>query len=554
MNQKLIHKNAPVRLALVLFAMAALRPHLPAQSKSAASTESAPKQSNASDPEAVVALNPFEVKADQDTSYGALNSNSITRFNVELEKLPVTADIFTQAFMDDAGVNSIETMIGTYSAGSGKVATDPTSSSGMADGDHVAHVYTQLRGFNTTIMQRDSLMPVGGLYNLGATAPGVTSNFDVERVEVINGPQALLYSGGGPGGVINVVSKQARFNKPLNGSVKFQVDQYGSKQEQLDAGAGNSRMAIRIATLNEDQQTRRVNVGRQVSGYYGQFAVNLPGHTTIRLNAGATSERGVLGGSATLTSNPATDNRSSSSLSYLLLTNQAGANTVNTGGAPNASGALLDGKLTWDNFASLGGWMRSERTLTQTESLAIATVWNAHVSSEISAGYTFTDYAFRDVGTTLQAPQAPANPLGVWAGSAAPNETDEPAHTKALRVSIVATNDLFGGKAHAQTIVGADYVSSRAFSISYSYFQADTNFNVSTSPTAPVTANYRTALTPQFFPIGSKYPSCRSGPLASPSTASTTSAKRPTRRTPRSSRRRIRSGSPPRISTNTTNS
>ena len=47
--------------------------------------------------EEAVQLSPFEVAADHDDSYGALNSNSITRFNTELSKMPVSADIFTQA-------------------------------------------------------------------------------------------------------------------------------------------------------------------------------------------------------------------------------------------------------------------------------------------------------------------------------------------------------------------------------------------------------------------------------------------------------------------------
>ena len=457
----------------------------------------------------IVELSPFEVVGDKDNSYGALNSNSITRFNVELDKLPVTADIFTQAFMDDVGASSVEAMLGTFSAGSGKADTTQTGSAGMADGDHVAHVYTQLRGFNTTIMQRDSLMPVGPLYNPGATAPGVTSNFDVERVEVINGPQALLYSGGGPGGVINVVSKQARFNQPSNGSVKFQVDRYGSKQEQLDVDVGNDRVALRFATLNDDQKTRRVDVGRLIAGYYGQVAVKVLGNTTVRLNAGATAEHGALGGAATLSSNATLDSRSSDSLGYLLATNQTGANTLNANGTPNVSGALLNGNLNWGNIGSLSGWLRAERTITKTESLAIDTVWNSHFSSEIAAGYSFTDYAFRDVGSVLSAPQATANPTGDWAINGAPNETDEPAHTKSLRASVVATNDLFGGRGHSQTIVGADYVATRAFSISYSYFQADANFNVIYSPTAPATTNNRIALTTQYYPIGGgilKYP------------------------------------------------
>ena len=50
-----------------------------------------------------VDLNGHEVVTTRDTSYGALNSNSISRFNMELLKAPVAADIFTEQFIQDVG-------------------------------------------------------------------------------------------------------------------------------------------------------------------------------------------------------------------------------------------------------------------------------------------------------------------------------------------------------------------------------------------------------------------------------------------------------------------
>src|SRR5947209_6130572 len=50
--------------------------------------------------EDLIELTPFEVRTDKDTSYGALNSNSVTRFNTELDKVPISADIFTEEFMN----------------------------------------------------------------------------------------------------------------------------------------------------------------------------------------------------------------------------------------------------------------------------------------------------------------------------------------------------------------------------------------------------------------------------------------------------------------------
>src|SRR5689334_11327380 len=67
--------------------------------------------------DSTIELSPFEVKADSDKSYGALNSNSITAFNVALDHVPVTADIFDQAFMKDVGAINVEAAIQSYDAG-----------------------------------------------------------------------------------------------------------------------------------------------------------------------------------------------------------------------------------------------------------------------------------------------------------------------------------------------------------------------------------------------------------------------------------------------------
>jgi len=458
----------------------------------------------------VVHLTPFEVATDKDNSYGAVNSNSITRFNVQLSQMPVSADIFTEAFIKDVAATSVESMITAYSAGAGISTISAGASASAESGDHLSHPYIQLRGFDTPIMIRDSLMPVGPVFNPGSTGPGQTSNFDIERVEVIDGPQSLLYSGGGPGGVINVVSKQAHFDTRPTGSYEFMVDQYGSKLGQLDTGAGNDYLAVRVAILNDDQQTRRVNIGETVEGYYVQLAAKLFGNTVVRLNAEQTNESSTSGGSFSVATSSATaDSRASDSLSYLLATNQLGANTLNAAGAPNASGAILNGLVNWGNVNSMAGWLANDRTTNTFENLTFSTKWNSWLSSEFAVGYNESSYDFAAAtNAKLYAPQSATNPTGAWAIGETPGDTSEPAHSKGIRFSALSTNDLFGGKAHSQTIVGADFVRSDASSISYSYFQADSNFNVITSPSIATFAG-RTSAPVTFFPIGN-------GPLLYP--------------------------------------
>src|ERR1043166_5302689 len=232
----------------------------------------------------VVELSAFEVQADSDRSYGALNSASITRFNVEMERMPVSADIFTETYMKDIAVTSVEDIVQGYSAGAGFASgVDNGAGSAAANqpGDRTGNAYIQLRGMNTPQMQRDGFMPVGAFGNPGSTAVGRTDNFDLERIEVINGPQSLLYGRGGAGGVINVSSKSARFtpserffSRP-KGSALYRIDQYGSKRGELDFGFGNRWLATRFAFLKESTSQRRINIGGTTDGQYGQIAVRL---------------------------------------------------------------------------------------------------------------------------------------------------------------------------------------------------------------------------------------------------------------------------------------
>jgi outer membrane receptor protein involved in Fe transport len=494
-------------LALAAAALTSLFAQTPPPPVQVGSAPAAPAPAAAANQ--VVQLNPYDVTADKDNSYGAVNSNAITRFNVELSKLPVSADIFTQSFIEDIGATTIEGMVVANSAGAGLSAIDAASATSQP-GDHVAHNYIQLRGFDTSVMQRDSLMPVGPLFNPGSTAAGETSVFDVERVEVIDGPQALLYSGGGPGGVINVVSKMAYFDQAATGSLLFRFDEYGSKEGQLDYNMGNDRFAIRVALLDQDTDTRRVNVSQQVDGEYVQMAFKPFLNTTVRLEAEQTIESAFTGDFGVALSSAVTgDARAGLKLSYLLATDQAGGNTVNPAtGTPNVAGAILGGLLNWNNLDSWSGSQSGEFTKNTFETATIDTRWSDKISSEVAVGYNSAFYRFRAGAATLFAPTNSTNTTGTWALNLAPSETDEPATNKAVRGSIVDTADFFDGKAHSQTILGADFVGSRAYSIAYSYWQADSNFNPVYS-SAVTTNNGRTAMPNIFFPIGAgfvKYP------------------------------------------------
>lgn len=443
------------------------------------------QSSNKSD-DSVVALSPFEVTADSDHSYGALNSSSITRFRTELDKMPMTADIFTETFMKDVGATSVEEVIQNYSAGAGMAAGDGSSNGTTANnqpGDRVANAYTQLRGFNTPTMQRDGFMPVGTFGNPGSTGVNTTSNFDLERVEVINGPQSLLYGGGGAGGVINVTSKQARFGTQPFGSFTYRIDQYGSKSGEADFGIGERRIALRVALLDQSNWGRRLNIGGVTHGAYGQIAVRASDSTTIRLLAQQTTFNRYLASGTSLTATAA-DPRNGLNLHYLLATHQEGAVDPVTG-APHAAGALVNGNLNWGNVDSFGGFAVKDPVTNDYASVTVESKWGSHWSTFFGAGYDDFQEKRLSNGITFYAPNGSGNSLGnVWAVSTNPGVYSwQPAKTKAFRAAALYTADFLRAKAHSQTLVGADYVRTDMAQIQYQWYQADNNWNIVLTPT-----------------------------------------------------------------------
>ncbi|MSU24420.1 MAG: hypothetical protein EXS32_11425 [Opitutus sp.] len=418
----------------------------------------------------VVALSVFEVKEDSDTSYGALNSNAITRFNTELARLPISADIFTESFMNDVGARTIEDLVMTYVAGAGFDSENNTTVGNAQPGDRNAGSNIKLRGLSTPTLQRDSFMPGGGV------GTGVSSTFDVERVEVINGPQSLLYGNGGAGGVINTISKQARFNRRAFGALTLRADEYGNGLAQLDYGVGHRSLAVRFAATHERVGGRRDDIYGELDAAYAQFAFQL-GRTVLRLSAEhANFNRLISGAALTYTGRNATDDvRSGQFVSYLFATNQL--ERAANGGA-SGGGFIGRGKINWQTMNSYEGNLKYEKTAGYFGLLSAETRWNDWLSSEIALGYRDSRRTLRaTAGITLLAPNNATNPTGDWAMIQATalgdRTTDGPTRSKSIRAAFFANNQFFGDRVKSQTIVGADFLRQDEAAIDYYFYQTD---------------------------------------------------------------------------------
>jgi outer membrane receptor protein involved in Fe transport len=436
----------------------------------------------------VVALSPFEVNTSRDTSYGALNSTSISAFNMPLLQTPVAVDIFTEEFMRDMATTNVEELFANYGAGVGQVLANPAGESNSNQpGDYNERTAIGSRGVAGSTTRRNGFATSG-------TNSQVTDSFDMERVEMIKGANATLFGASGAGGIVNTTSKSARFGtagRPrITSSLSSRIDQYGSKRWQLDANYGLKNLAYRFVILNEEVSFRRLFLTSATRGIYGTIAANLPLNTTLRLSGRRTDNERILSSSVGNLSftNATRDPRHNFSLEYLLATNQAGATNPKTGAAYPA-GVIANGRLTWENAGSWGGSTLREDGNGDNVTLTVDTTWSKWLSTSIGAMYDRLQ-TWRGTGAVpLLAPRAfnATNPFDEWASGSTYTVTRNQQQNTGIRTSYrgnaVITRDLFKGRAKTQSVLGwelsvGEGVGSGQGNVSYRYYEADGSFRI----------------------------------------------------------------------------
>ena len=509
-RQILVQAAALVFLSLIVLSSPSLaRAQATARTKPAPSAVPPTAPAKTSD-EDVLRMDPFEVVTSKDTSYGALNSNSITRFNTELYKTPVVADVFTQQFMDDTQVQTVEELFSQYGTGSGLVLATPESDSNATQpGDRFFGAQLGLRGVSAGRPHRDG-------FDFSPTNTNSTSTFDIERVDVLHGSQGLLYGATGAGGVANITSKQAHFNEQ-KGRISTRVDKYGSKSAMGDFTWGNSWAAIRLVGMQQNNNYRRLYIGDNTTGTYGQLAFKLPlgiTHSTFRISAEETHNDRVVPNNTTVDfGGTSHDERSGDRLSYLYVTHQLGAINPATG-LPYLSGLAIDnGKITDQNYDSFAGWRTDEYVDNNIYESSLDTNWTKWLSTSFGVLYDKShSLRGRSIGH-LTAPLAHGNPFDEWAISSNLDSSEISGRKKSYRAAALFTFDLFGGRAHSQTSVGFDReYSDSDGNISTRYYLADANGNVPQDITK--TDLGRTHLPTLWWPVGGgpvEYPLSKPG-------------------------------------------
>lgn len=198
-------------------------------------------------------------------SYKASESRSAMKIDAPLRDIPQTVNVVPESVIKDQGAQSMEDVLKNVPG------------IGLSNGDGQRDQVT-IRGFSA----------IGDMYIDGVRDDALYFRdlSNIERVEVIKGPAAVLYGRGSSGGLINSISKKPSFTPKREVGMNF--DSEGKRRTQFDTGWADpqSNQAYRVTGAFEDSDTFRDDgyIDRKAIAPSAYFRLS----DDLELNLGAT--------------------------------------------------------------------------------------------------------------------------------------------------------------------------------------------------------------------------------------------------------------------------
>ena len=469
----------------------------------AAATAPAPAAKGAKEGSEAIALSPFEVVDARNDGYGANRSSSVTLLNQDIAMLPVTSEVITEAFMRDLNLNGdMSALVENFGMSAGFASNqNPDAAFGSEPGSRQANAEIKLRGLGTGGIRRDGM--------IGLTGTSSSDAFSTERIEILRGPNALLYQDAGGGGIITAVSKQARFDTKASLSFSLRTDSFGSQRGEADFNQSFStgrawlpRIAVRGASFLAETHYWRDNVFRKAGGGYLQVALQLP-RSTLRFWYEQTHENNYAGITPSFAYNaarvgsgwvppPEVINRHigyNKAVPTLGLRDFLGETTAN---GTNAAASILNGQL---NLRNVSSWLvQKEWTpLTKTFGSSFESRWTRAFSTLVK--YMYRDEQ-RDMDYNRGATLYPAGYRLTDINNNAVTTDDWTVVMQAPRLYNVSQRyhsfraagalewSLWGGRIRSTFVPGVDYAASVQHEWYADFYEADANGALLTTTSA----------------------------------------------------------------------
>ena len=207
-----------------------------------------------------VILSIFQVRDDKDEGYRSTQTISGSRTLADLRDTPNSISVLNRELLDDLIATRISDAM-FYSV-TGEIDTNKEN----------ANESFVFRGIVANLRLRNGVTWYGG----------TTDSYNIERVELLRGPQAFLYGEGTAGGLINQLTKQAQYRDFQRANLIFgSNDLY---RAELDINRRlSSRFALRAALVYSREKSSQHHAGREMQGAY--LAANWRPFKNTNINA-----------------------------------------------------------------------------------------------------------------------------------------------------------------------------------------------------------------------------------------------------------------------------
>jgi iron complex outermembrane receptor protein len=256
-------KNPPLFRLLSGLTALALVASLQAQQPATADTSTTTTTTTTTEQSATsaapaVTLDPFTVTTAKDKGYVATNEISGSRVDTAIKDIPIPIQVITSEFISDIGAtdlrgslaysgvmlntqNDLENSGGTYGSPYGPGGVN--NPQGLTS--NINQVQLKIRGFVTDNTLRDGFLR-------GSSSDSV----NIDRIEVVSGPNALLYGTGNFGGVVDYLIKTPQDTQ--QGALTLSVGTYDFLRGALDVTgpiSAANHLDYRLAASWEDSDT-----------------------------------------------------------------------------------------------------------------------------------------------------------------------------------------------------------------------------------------------------------------------------------------------------------
>ncbi|MDQ8180291.1 TonB-dependent receptor plug domain-containing protein [Pelagicoccus sp. SDUM812005] len=200
--------------------------------------------------EEVFELSPFEVDGSQDQGYRAENTLAGSRLNMSLEDVAQSVNVLTMEFLEDVGAENIDDIL-LYAVNAEPDHGDAPT--GLATEENVGTTLNFVANGLQNIRGSSASVTVDN--NNGG---GTIDTYNASRVEISQGPNAVLFGFGGAGGAVNLSTQRASMQRD-----SFRIQSTVGSDDQFrnifnfNKVLIDGKLGFKVISLFEDKESWR---------------------------------------------------------------------------------------------------------------------------------------------------------------------------------------------------------------------------------------------------------------------------------------------------------